>query len=247
MTSNESFFDNISDFYDKMTGYDNALKSRMGLYKKFITAEMKTAADLGCGTGLDSIALSLNGLTVTGFDISVGMIGKAKEKSAELKLNIEFHNYSIADIPETFSNMYSFAVSMGNTLANLDKKGIRQAIINCYRMLQPGGKFLLQILNYEKILNAKERIVNITHKDGKYYVRFYDFLSDEIDFNILSFDENELKNKQLNTTKLYPYNCNDLSAILTETGFTGIEYFGSLSKEKFDNEKSKDIIILACR
>src|SRR5664279_5521754 len=107
MTSNESLFDNISDFYDKMTGYDNAIKSRREIYKNFISGEMKTAVDLGCGTGLDSIALSLNGMKVTGFDISAGMIEKAKEKSAELKLNIDYHNYSLDNIPETFTVMYS--------------------------------------------------------------------------------------------------------------------------------------------
>jgi len=245
MKSNEFFFDNISDYYDKMTGYEKALKSRRDLYKKILLGEMTTAVDLGCGTGLDSIALSLNGLSVTGFDISTGMIEHAKEKASGLNLKIKFYNYSLDAIPETFSNMYSFAVSMGNTLANLDKKGVRQAFINCYRMLQPGGKFLLQILNYEKILKNRERIVNITREGEKNYVRFYDFCGDEINFNILSFDESGLKNKQLNTTKLYSYNCAELKELLSGAGFTGIEYFGSLSKEVFDMESSKDIIILA--
>jgi len=247
MTSNESFFNNISLFYDKMTGYDKALKSRMDIYKNFISDGMKSAVDLGCGTGLDSIALSLKGLSVTGFDISAGMLEKAKEKSAELKLKIEFYNYSLDTIPETFTNKYSFAVSMGNTLANLDKKGVSEAFKNCYRMLQPGGKFLMQILNYEKILKTKERIVNITQEGEKDYVRFYDFCGDEINFNILSFDTRELKNKQLDSTKLYPYNCAQLIEMLSETGFGGIETFGSLDKEAFDNNKSKDIIILASK
>ncbi len=247
MTSNESFFDNISDFYDKMTGYEKALKSRMGLYKQFITDNMKTAADLGCGTGLDSIALSLNGLKVTGFDLSSGMLEKAKEKSVELKLKIDFYNYSLDKIPETFFTKYSFAVSMGNTLANLDKKGIREAFNNCYGMLEPGGKFLMQILNYEKILKNKERIVNITQEGEKNFVRFYDFCGDEINFNILSFDKNELKNKQLNSTKLYSYNINDLTGLLSAAGFIGIEQFGSLSKEIFNPVTSKDIFIIASK
>jgi len=247
MISSESFFDNISGFYDNMTGYETALKSRQDLYKRFITTEMKNAADLGCGTGLDSIALSLIGLRVTGFDISSGMIKKAEEKSAELNLNIDFHNYSLDTIPETFFNNYSFAVSMGNTLANLDKAGIRKAFNNCCRMLLPGGKFLLQILNYEKILKEQERIVNITHREGKYYVRFYDFCGEEIDFNVLSFEESELKNKQLVTTKLYPYKLGQLKELLTEAGFSGIEYFGSLTKDKYDTGKSKDLVILVSK
>jgi glycine/sarcosine N-methyltransferase len=245
--TNESFFNSISDFYDKMTGFEKVLYGRREAYKKFIPKGALGAADLGCGTGLDSIALTLNGLNVTAFDISKGMIDKATEKATALKLHINFHNYSLTDIPADYSNRFSFAVSMGNTLANLDLAEIKRAMSHIYEVLQPGGTLLLQILNYEKILKKRERIVKITEGEEKYYVRFYDFHANSLDFNILSFDKKELKNKQLVTTKLYPYTSTEFIEMLTAQGFSKIKCFGSLNKELFDSEKSQDLIITAIR
>ena len=245
MCSSESFFDTISEFYDKMTGFEKALVARTKVYSKFLTKGMKSAADLGCGTGLDSIALSLNGIQVTAFDLSQGMIDKALVKSKELNLEIEFHNYALDTIPEKFNNLFSLAVSMGNTLANLDRQKIRKALKRSFQTLQPGGIFLLQILNYEKILKSRERIVNITHEGEKYYVRFYDFQDETIDFNILSFDERELVYKHLVTTKIYPYSSVFMRQLLSEEGYREIEFYGNLDMEIFDPGRSKDLIITA--
>jgi SAM-dependent methyltransferase len=247
MTSNESFFNSISEFYDRMTGFDNALTAKKEAYKKFIPNEGSTTADLGCGTGLDSIALTLNGLTVTAFDISKGMIDKAAEKAKALNLHIDFYNYSITDIPAKFHNSFTFAVSMGNTLANLNLEELKTAIDNIYSMLKPKGTLLLQILNYEKILAEKERIVKITERDEKYYVRFYDFHEDTLDFNILSFDKKELKNKRLITTKIYPYTSNEIIDLLSAQGFSDINIFGNLKKDLFDRKKSMDLIVTAVK
>jgi SAM-dependent methyltransferase len=230
-----------------MTGFDNVLFGRRDAYKKFIPQGANYAADLGCGTGLDSIALSLNGLNVTAFDISEGMLGKAAEKAAALNLQIDFQNYSLADIPGEFSNRFSFAVSMGNTLANLDLTEIKRAITNIYAILEPGGKLLMQILNYEKIIKRKERIVKITEEEDKYYVRFYDFHAETLDFNILSFDKKELKNKQLVTTKLYPYTSAEFTELLSAGGFSKIKCLGNLNKDLFDSEKSQDLVITAVK
>jgi glycine/sarcosine N-methyltransferase len=247
MISNESFFNSISEFYDKMTGFEKVLSGRRDAYKKFIPKGANITADLGCGTGLDSIALTLNGLNVTAFDISKGMLDKASEKARILNLQIDFQNYSLADIPSGYNNRFSFAVSMGNTLANLDMAEIKRAVNNIYSILIPGGKLLLQILNYEKVIKKKERIVKITEEEEKYYVRFYDFHADTLDFNILSFDKKELKNKQLVTTKLYPYTYNELTELLSAQGFSEIKYFGNLNMGLFDREKSQDLIISADR
>jgi glycine/sarcosine N-methyltransferase len=245
MLSNESFFNSISTFYDEMTGSEKVLQARKNAYKNIISGEKTIAADLGCGTGLDSIALALNGLTVSGFDLSPGMLEKAAKKAAALQLDINFHNYSIANIPDEFSNKFSFAVSMGNTLANLDRLELRNAVKKISQILEQGGKLLIQILNYARIIKKRERIIKITGEGEKYYVRFYDFHEDRLDFNILSFDKKELKNKHLSTTRIYPYTSMEMTEMLAKEGFKEIECFGSLNMDAFDIENSQDLIISA--
>src|SRR5574342_215201 len=74
MSTNKNFFDSISYFYDEMIGFGISLKNRIDMYKKILSPGLNIAADFGCGTGLDSIALCKNGFKVTAFDISPGMI-----------------------------------------------------------------------------------------------------------------------------------------------------------------------------
>ena len=92
--TNKNFFNSVSEFYDEMIVFDKSLINRQNALKKFIKPGMKTAADIGCGTGLDSISLSKLGLKVTSFDISEEMIQHAKSNSGQRNLEIEYVNQS---------------------------------------------------------------------------------------------------------------------------------------------------------
>ena len=74
MTSNSQFFDELSDDYDVMINFENALKNKTFFFKNFLLTNYKTALDLGCGTAADSIALSKLGLQVDAIDHSKGML-----------------------------------------------------------------------------------------------------------------------------------------------------------------------------
>ena len=60
--SNIDFYNNIAAEYDDMISFNSAVRSKEKLLKKFIDANTKTVTDIGCGSGVDSIALSLLGL-----------------------------------------------------------------------------------------------------------------------------------------------------------------------------------------
>jgi len=109
------FYDDISCFYDEMISFENTLKSRHIAIKNLITPAMKYAADLGCGSGLDSISLALAGLDVTAFDISAGMIEIAKRNSLSRGLKINYVMSSIDKISIEYHNKFDIAVSLGNT------------------------------------------------------------------------------------------------------------------------------------
>ena len=74
--SAENFYDSISAIYDKMIDFEKNLRLRVNAYKK-IFPNTGEAADIGCGIGLDTIALAMNGHKVAAFDISDNMVNKA--------------------------------------------------------------------------------------------------------------------------------------------------------------------------
>jgi ubiquinone/menaquinone biosynthesis C-methylase UbiE len=61
---NRAFYDELASDYDDMISFENAVEKKKKLFKNFLTSEMKASADIGCGSGVDSIALALSGLKV---------------------------------------------------------------------------------------------------------------------------------------------------------------------------------------
>ena len=245
MKSNNSFYNSVSVYYDKMIDFDSSLKKRKELLSGFITPKINLVADVGCGTGVDSISLSQLGLEVTSFDPSIEMIGIAKTNSEKYNCKINFNNFAVDDIPKTFYNKFDMVVSLGNTLANIPFGKIEISVAKLFKMLKKDGSVLIQILNYEKILKEKERIVNITKKNGEYFIRFYDFGKKDLTFNILRFNADQTTKKDLISTKIFPYISKELKKVFKETGFKKIELFGSMDKKVFDLKSSNDLILYA--
>ena len=245
MKSNNTFYNSASAYYDKMIDFNTAIQKRKILLSNFIDDRIKSVTDVGCGTGVDSISLSQLGLNVTSFDPSSEMINTARINSNKHKCKIDFFNFSANEIPKTFYNKYDLVVSLGNTLANIPFTKIEKSIAKLFKLLKNDGRVLIQILNYEKILSEKERIVNITKKDDEYFIRFYDFGKNDLTFNILKFNTDQTSRKELISTKIFPYTSKELKKVFKEAGFKKIELFGGLDKQPFVAKTSTDSILFA--
>jgi ubiquinone/menaquinone biosynthesis C-methylase UbiE len=245
MKSNNNFYNSASVYYDKMIDFNAALQKRKIFLSNFIDDKIKSVADVGCGTGVDSISLSQLGLDVTAFDPSVEMINTARTNSEKHNSKIDFHNFGANEIPKTFYNKFDLVVSLGNTLANIPFTKIEKSVAKLFKQLKKDGRVLIQILNYEKILREKERIVNITKKNEEYFLRFYDFEEKELTFNILKFNSDQTTKKELISTTIFPYTSREFKKVFKEAGFKKMELFGSLDKKLFDAKASSDLILFA--
>ena len=116
-----------------------------------------------------------------------------------------------------------------------------------YAILSENGEFLLQILNFDKLIKENKRIVNITEDDENIFTRFYDFGKREILFNILTAKKNNLRDYSLVSTPLMNYSQEFLREHILEAGFKNIKYFGNLSKDRYLKYISNDLVILASK
>lgn len=236
----EHFYNLASNFYDKMIPFSTSLTKRINFYDKFLDKNKIDVADIGCGTGLDSVSLASLGFNVFAFDISREMINIAKVNAVNQNVKINFFEHDLSKKSFTFKK-FNYIFSMGNTIANINIKSFNNLLINIKKMLKTDGLFIFQIVNYDKILNKKERILGITEDNDKMFIRFYDFYSNYINFNILKIDK-ITKNNELITTRLYPYTHNKILDILAKNNFTLIDYFSGFNFNKTDFLQSDDII-----
>ncbi|MCX6175004.1 MAG: class I SAM-dependent methyltransferase [Ignavibacteriales bacterium] len=246
LISANNFYDEVSDIYEQMIDFKKNLVLRENAYKKIFFVK-GNVADIGCGIGLDSIALALNGHSVTAFDISPKMVEQAKLNAAKYNVNISSHVHSFQTISKRFSGKFNYVVSVGNTIAHVNTRELREAIKVMCRLLLPGGKIFLHILNYQLIKKENKRINNIANSNEKIIIRFYDFRKNDLDFNILSFPQNLPKEFKLVTTKHYPHTKDEIGAYLRAVGFTKIKFMKNFAGERFNTNHSKDMFVEAVK
>ncbi|MFA7360719.1 MAG: methyltransferase domain-containing protein [Candidatus Kapaibacterium sp.] len=244
---NPEFYNALSENYDDMLGFDNALQKRKDILSKLIDSKFKNAIDIGCGTGLDSVSLALNGLKVTGFDTSKLMISKARKNAKERNLNIRFISAPFSKVNITKSQKADLVVSLGNAFANIKEKELIGIIKLAYSVLNEGGSFLFQVLNYDLIRKENKRIVNITSRNSNTFIRFYDIEKKLLRFNILTINNTNTSDFNLISTELYEHNKIWFNRGLKKSGFKKIKYMGDFAGSPFNVNKSKDLIVLAVK
>ena len=241
-----AFYNNIAGIYDKMIDFEKNLDLRGNAYKIIFPVPGKTA-DIGCGIGLDSIALAKNGHKVAAFDISENMISKAKENFKKYNVTADAEVASFKNITRKAAGKFNYVLSVGNTIAHMTKLELRSAIKKMNSILIPGGKIFLHILNYSLIVKQSKRVNNIANRGGHVIIRFYDFGKNDIGFNILSFPVDEPKNFKLITTKHYPHSKKEIGEYLKQAGFKKIKFTGSFEGADFDSNSSKDLFVEAVK
>ena len=247
MLSNQDFFDELSVQYDSMIPFEKAIELKKKTFKNLLKGSYTIIADIGCGTGSDSLALAEMGYKVVSFDPSAQMLDKAKLNANKRGLDFNSYQFGASQIPDDFNGIFDIVISIGNTFANIEKESFQLSVKKCYDLLKEQGSIFIQVLNYKMILKDKKRIVNITESEKHFFIRFYDFINDEIKFNILKFSKANPKENDLITTSVYSYSAKDFNNSLLEAGFKSIKLYSDANKNKFNEDTSKDLFIEAAK
>ncbi len=244
----DEFYDSFAEFYDEMTQFEKRLSSEKDFFSAIVNKYKPVSAlDIGCGTGAHSIILAGLGLQTVGIDPSKGMIAAAQKHIKE-KTNIQFINNTLEEYAGSAKEKFGSAFCMGNSISHITETGkLNYFLSSLNNILLPGAVFVFQILNYEKILNEKERIVNIREVGDKTYIRFYDFLADGIiNFNILTiWGDKTGKNHNIISTSLRGYTLGELQDLLSTQNFKIIETIGDMKFNPFDPAGSNNLLVIS--
>jgi ubiquinone/menaquinone biosynthesis C-methylase UbiE len=235
---NSQFYNLLSLHYDDMIKFENSLQNKVKSLRNFIEPNYKTALDLGCGTGVDSIALSKIGLKVDAIDHSEEMIIHAKNNSQKYDAQINFNVSDLTNI--NFTKKYDFILSLGNTLANINFYGVSKIISLVTKNLTPNGKIIIQIINFSNIPRNQEFILNKFENEKLKIVRKYNFINNDINFVIDIHDKLKNKTKSI-ITKMFPHASDDFKKIALHNSLN-INSYSSLLKNSF-NKQSKDLVV----
>ncbi len=205
--------------------------------------------DMGCGTGSLSIALAEKGYSVTGIDSDPKMINKAKSKAAEKKAKPEFLVEDMLSIHNRFpKNHFDCIICFGNTLVHLrGTQEIEKVLDQAASLLKQEGLLLLQIINYDRIVQRYDQGLSIDLSDIENdVIRFrrtylWDAESGKIDFTSVLTDKGTGREFR-NSVLLYPLRKRELEQILETSGFGGHRFWGSFTKTPLTHDSVPMIV-----
>lgn len=230
-------------FYKELSKVYDIVFPRDDTTLKYLCKNLKGNSkilDLACGTGTYSIALAQKGHRVDGIDLVEEMITKAKDKGGL------FADFVVGDMTKVkdifYGKKYDFVFCIGNSIVHLrNKEKIHQLIKDIYEMLIDDGSFIIQIINFDRVIkNDIKSLPTIDRTEkGVKFIRNYNYLESDnkVEFNtelIVSKEDNE--DKYENSVDLIALKMEVLKNMLEDVGFKSIEIFGGFNEEIYSED-----------
>lgn len=104
--------------------------------------------DLGCGTGRLLLAFAKRGYRVLGVDLSREMLSVARNKAAAEGVAVDLLQANLAELDCVADASCDYAACLFSTLGMLTGAAVRRQVVrHVFRVLRPGGRFVLHVHN----------------------------------------------------------------------------------------------------
>lgn len=226
------FYSSISKYYPEIFPYNQAqLKYVAGQTRGL---KGRSILDIGCATGELAFELANEGAEVKGIDLNEDLLLRAQ--SAKVHPGLTFRKADMLNLRNDFqSRQFDAVVCFGNTLVHLPSEDkVATMLSGVEHVLKPGGAFLLQILNYDYILDNGIAELPVIETENIKFVRRYNI---KPTVPVIGFQtELHLKNEGRtieNETPLLAIGSRTLVRLLEETGFEKIMLYSSFKEDAF--------------
>jgi glycine/sarcosine N-methyltransferase len=211
--------------------------------------------DLGCGTGEHATLLASKGFEVLGIDQSPSMLEQAREAVVDPK--VQFLSGDITEVAQLASGSFGAAICLGNTLPHIQEvERLRALAVGLRERLAPGGVFVLQILNYEKIFARGQRYLPPTFRSEEdHEVVFFRLMDPRPDGRTVIFCPSTLRYRrdadpplEIASTRrvvLRGWRRPEIEEVLNQAGFKDRRALGGYDRSAYDPMESPDLVLVA--
>ena len=245
-------YDSLAQDYDRFVNWESRLDHELPFLTKLLVAHgAERILDTACGTGHHAIALAKEGYRVMGTDLSAVMIEKARENAVTAGVDVPLAVSGFGGLAALGKTTFDAVLCLGNSLPHLlTAPEVMNALSDFRGVLRPGGLLVVQNRNFDRVWVERERFMSPqSYHDGddeRLFLRFYDFHSDTISFNMIRlWRTKEGWEQEVESTQLRPILSHDLRAGLGAAGFRDIAFYGSYDGSAFDPIQSGYLIAVS--
>lgn len=225
------FYQALSTYYDELFPVD---REEMA----FLVSQVAPSGrllDIGCGTGNKTVFFSEVAERVLAFDSDAGMIVRAAHDNA--RPNTLYEVLDMKEIGSRFPNpSFNSALCLGNTLVHLDgTEEISRTLKAINALLLPEGVLVLQILNYDRILDREIRELPLLTSNQAEFHRSYRPDGDKLHF-VTKLTVIAEGNSYDNDVLLYPLRKGELLSLLEKNGFLQPALFGDYKGTPYNDD-----------
>ncbi len=199
--------------------------------------------DVGCGYGRHAMELAARGYHVAALDSSLPLLLRGADEAQRRGLNINFVHGDMRELG--FEAQFDGAYCLFSTFGYFDDETNKKAAQGIARALQPGGRFVVEVLNRDYLIaDLPSRVW--WEGDGCVVleeVEFNYFSSRIVSSRSVVFDDGRQLEQEIS---LRSYSLHELGKLLHAAGFRVLEISGSMStRGRFFGAQSRSIIVLA--
>ena len=232
-----TLYDDFASHYDKVFPYQE--KTATFLHR---TLPAGRVLDIACGTGAYARKLARSGREVIAVDLDASMIREAKAQDKDRR--VTYRVGDMRDIQER--GIYDGIACIGNSLVHLpDAASIEETLGRWHAALKDEGELVIQIINYDRILDQNVKELATIEREGYRFERRYIQSDSHIwfDTTLTTPDEKRYDNR----VKLTPIRPDDLVAILRRVGFNTIAVYGGFDASAFVKDTSVPLVVHATK
>ncbi len=224
----EELFDNYSNHYENEVFVKGTLGECDFIEQEINYNKNVRILDIGCGTGRHSLELARRGYSVTGIDLSISLLNRAKELAEKEGLNVDFHKQDARAL--TYKNEFDLAIMLcegGFSLMETDEMNF-VILKNATNALRDNGKLIFTALNglFSLYHSVKEFLENNSeYNDTRFGVHSFDLMTFRNHSILDVVDDSGIK-KTLKCNERY-YVPSEITWMLKSLNFKSINIFGA--------------------
>ncbi len=237
----DAFWDAIAPYFFTAERVDQAAADVEALVKLLHITPGARVLDLCCGIGRHSVEFARLGCGVTAVDLTAPFLLRARKRAEHENVQLEFVHADMREFlrPNAFDAAVNLVTSFGYFEDQADDL---KAARNLYQCVKPGARVAIETIGKETLARRFVERQWDTAPDGTLVLMEHKLRSgwDWIDNRwiiITGADRRDLKFSH----RLY--SAAELGAVLRESGFRQVEFFGTLGGAPYDHSAERLVAV----